>query len=162
METEEPSPTDTLAISLHAMTSFPNPQTMRVKGRVHNRVALILIDLGRSHNFVNKDFVDSVGLQLNHKGKFNAIVASGESLTSSGKCDQVQVILQDIPLTIDLYLLHLEGYDVVLGTQWLQTLGPITWDFSKMRMRFRYEGREVILQGELLPENKLFNSHQIE
>ncbi|KAJ0025768.1 hypothetical protein Pint_09362 [Pistacia integerrima] len=89
METEEPSPTDTPAISLHAMTSFPNPQTMRVKGRINNRVTFILIDLGSSHNFVNKDFVDNVGLQLNHKGKFNVIVALGESLTSSGRCDQV-------------------------------------------------------------------------
>lgn len=31
---------------------------------------------------------------------------------------------------IDLYEIPLGRYDVVLGTQWLATLGPILWDFG--------------------------------
>ncbi|KAL6322911.1 hypothetical protein AAG906_021816 [Vitis piasezkii] len=35
--------------------------------------------------------------------------------------------------TIDFYILTLGGCDIVLGVQWLQTLGPILWDFSRLQ-----------------------------
>ncbi|KAJ0037957.1 hypothetical protein Pint_22538 [Pistacia integerrima] len=35
------------------------------------------------------------------------------------------MMLQGIPITLDLYLLSLKGYDVVLGAQRLSMLGPI-------------------------------------
>jgi len=35
-----------------------------------------------------------------------------------------------------------------LGTEWLQTLGPILWDFAKLQMKFKVLEAEVILQGE--------------
>lgn len=41
------------------------------------------------------------------------------------------------PITVDLYPLPLEGCDAVLGAQWLRTLGPIVWDFSKLHMKFQ-------------------------
>lgn len=30
----------------------------------------------------------------------------------------------------------LAGYDLVLGTQWLTTLGPVLWDLSSRMMMF--------------------------
>ena len=36
---------------------------------------------------------------------------------------------------------------MVLGTQWLCTLGEIVWDFKFLTMRFCYLGKEVFLQG---------------
>ena len=35
---------------------------------------------------------------------------------------------------------------MVLGTQWLCTLGEIIWDFKLLTMRFCYLGEEVFLQ----------------
>lgn len=40
-----------------------------------------------------------------------------------------------------------EGYDIVLGTQWLRSLGPIQWDFEKLQMKFAWGGKEVVLRG---------------
>jgi hypothetical protein len=34
----------------------------------------------------------------------------------------------------DFFVLPLPGYDVVLGTQWMATLGPILWDFAAFTM----------------------------
>ena len=48
-------------------------------------------------------------------------------------------------LDIDFYLLPLEGYEVVLGAQWLRTLEMIEWDFSKLLMRFQYGGKRISL-----------------
>ena len=57
----------------------------------------------------------------------------------------MQVRIQGVTLDLDFYLLPLEGYEVVLGAQWLQTLGMIEWDFSKLLMRFQYGGKRISL-----------------
>ena len=41
----------------------------------------------------------------------------------------------------------LAGYDLVLGTQWMATLGPIVWDFAKHTMSFRLRGRDFCWTG---------------
>lgn len=44
-----------------------------------------------------------------------------------------------VPTLVDLYLLPLEGCDIVLGA--------ITWDFSKWQMQFMVGSKVVKLQG---------------
>ena len=54
---------------------------------------------------------------------------------------------QGLHLKTNLKLLNLGSYGIVLGTQWLSTLGVISWDFDKLLMGFRNEGRQLWLQG---------------
>ena len=39
------------------------------------------------------------------------------------------------------------GCDLVLGVQWLRTLGPIVWDFAALTMHFTMGTQNVTLQG---------------
>ena len=48
---------------------------------------------------------------------------------------------------MDLNVLPLGGCDVVLGTQWLYTLGLIQWDFQHLTMEFVLDGKPVLLKG---------------
>ena len=36
---------------------------------------------------------------------------------------------------------------MVLGVQWLGTLGPILWDFAKQTMAFKRSGKRVLWRG---------------
>ena len=119
-------------ISFHAMVGTQTPEMMGVMGRLVQKVVTILIDSGSTHNFVRQEPAERVGLQPIPIKQLNVMVASGERLSSLGTCPQTPIKLQGVPLIVDFYLLPLEGYDVVLGTQWLSTLGPIEWDFSKL------------------------------
>ena len=70
----------------------------------------------------------------------------------------LQVWIQGVTLDIDFYLLPLEGYEVVLGAQWLRMLGMIEWDFSKLLMRFQYGGKRISLQGMSNPHKQIYGN----
>ena len=46
----------------------------------------------------------------------------------------------------DFMVIPLGGHDIVLGVQWLSTLGPITWDFWKLEMVFKWGSSKVLLR----------------
>jgi len=43
-------------------------------------------------------------------------------------------------------LVTLGNCEIDLGVLWLASLGPIMWDFEKLRMEFRKGGRRVVLR----------------
>ena len=50
--------------------------------------------------------------------------------------------------TTDVMLLPLGSCEMVLGVQWLSTLGDIRkWNFKELRMEFMHNNRRVILRG---------------
>lgn len=57
----------------------------------------------------------------------------------------MQIKIQEKSFTMDFFLLELVGCDVVLGVQWLQTLGTISWNFKKLTMQFNHLEQEVLL-----------------
>lgn len=102
---------------------------MQVKGRLGHMVVSVLMDSGSTHNFVSEKLAKIVGLKPLSDGRFEVVEASGEKLVSLGKCTDAKLNLQGVPIYIVCYLLPPEGYDVVLGTQWLCKLGPIVLGF---------------------------------
>ncbi|XP_042944714.1 uncharacterized protein LOC122278600 [Carya illinoinensis] len=74
-------------------------------------------------------------------------VANRQCLQSRGMCNDVNLKVQGTSFKPSLYVLDLAGCDFVLGVQGLETLGPITWDFSKLLMSFKHEGKLTELQG---------------
>lgn len=157
MEEEEATP----KISLHASSGTHVPQTMRVKGIMGQLVVTVLEVPGSTHNFLSQDVAKQLGLLPSNECHFEVAVANGEKLTSSGRCKDVCITLQGVPIAIDLYLLPLEGHDAVLAAQWPRTLGSIIWDFSKLQMRFQVGDKDVIFQGMSAPENKLVNAEDM-
>jgi hypothetical protein len=73
--------------------------------------------------------------------------ANGKWLQSFGACKSVELSIQGVMFSVDCYALPLDGFDVILGVQWLQLLGPIVWDFAALSMAFERDGRIVRLEG---------------
>lgn len=103
---------------------------MHVYGLIGKTISLVLIDSGSTHNFLSLALARLLGLQP-QEGRMEVMVASGERIRSPGRFEQVPLELQGWGFSVDFYILPLEGYGVVLGTQWLRIFGPILWDFKK-------------------------------
>jgi hypothetical protein len=136
-----------LEISLNAIVGSPSPKTMRIIGFLRYHRVTVLIDSGSTHNFVDVELVSLLGLQLvQHKG-VEVRVANGQLVPSPGKCQAVNLKLQDFSFSTEFFVLPLAGCQVVLGVKWLRTLGPILWDFEKLTMQFSFLNKTIQLQG---------------
>ena len=51
------------------------------------------------------------------------------------------------------------GADVVLGVQWLQSLGTMDFNFQKLFMKFSWEGKEYELNGIIGKPSKVISSN---
>ena len=68
-------------------------------------------------------------LQLDTFWVLEVKVADGTIIKTLDSYLGVTITIQGYRFVIDFNVLHLVGCEVVLGTQWLRTLGEISWDF---------------------------------
>lgn len=79
------------------------------------------------------------------------MVGNGATLFCSGLCVDVPVTIQSHHFTIPFYVLPIHGANVILGVQWLQTLGPFVSDYTIPSMQFYHQDQLITLQGTTLP-----------
>ncbi|XP_077219753.1 uncharacterized protein LOC143853943 [Tasmannia lanceolata] len=153
---------DTVVISVHALAGYSTPQTMRVNGYIKRQPVTILIDSGSTNNFLDVRIAKRLSCLVENSDKFEVKVANGRTLTSTGKCSNMKIFVQDQELVTDLFLLPLDGCDIVLGAQWLLTLGDITWNFSKLIMQFSLNGKRVTIKGKGGGSVTTISNHRME
>ncbi|GJS08199.1 reverse transcriptase [Tanacetum coccineum] len=73
--------------------------------------------------------------------------ANGNNLLTSAECKQFQWMFGNTLFSTDVMLLPLGGCEMVLGIQWLATLGNIRCNFKELRMDFKYNGKRVSIRG---------------
>jgi hypothetical protein len=56
----------------------------------------------------------------------------------------------------DFKLLSLDGYDLILGMDWLESHSPMSIHWAKKWMKFVYKGKDIHLQG-VIPKLKTCN-----
>ena len=74
-------------------------------------------------------------------------MANGERVQCPGVYRNTPFSVNTEEFQADFYALPLDGYGVVLGTQWLATLGPVLWDFGALTMSFWRGGRQLRWSG---------------
>lgn len=80
-------------------------------------------------------------------------VANGDHVSCPGVFRDALFAIQGEPFHTDVYVLTLGGYDMVLGADWLATLGPILWDFVRQTMSFWRINRRVRWRGTVGPRD---------
>lgn len=76
------------------------------------------------------------------------VVTNGTKLCSKAVCKNLVFEMQGETFAGEVRLLPLEGCDMVLGIQWLLTLGPILWNFKNLSMQFQLQRKSLILKRE--------------
>ncbi|CAO2822505.1 unnamed protein product [Amaranthus hypochondriacus] len=137
---------------------------MRVIGMAGDTKIHILIDSGSTHNFLDIAIAKKVRCTSQEIEPQVITVADGNHITCQHKCTRFQWSMNKQNFEGEVLLIPLGGCDMVLGIQWLRTLGQIQWDFDKLLMQFYVNGSvftlkripsKEVLVSEVQPSSKL-------
>ena len=108
----------------------------------------VLVDGRASHNFIDIDMVERRHFPTMDFEGFLVEVAGGRTMACDRYIPQMSLTLGRYTLTYDFYVVDIPDTNIILGVQWLSTLGPITTNYKTMEMSFNMEnGKRVTLKG---------------
>ena len=108
---------------------------------------VMLVDSESTNNFIDQTVAKRLKCKTQVVTGINVIVANGEDLRAQEVCKAVKWNIHGLAQTTDFLVLLLKGCDLVLEVQWLQILGPITWDFNTLKMQFTLDSILVTFHG---------------
>lgn len=122
--------------------------TFRMKGVVQGKRATVLIDGGASHNFIDVSMVERRRIPTTQFEGFLDEVAGGRTMACDRYIPQMSLALGRYTLVQDFYVVDIPYTNIILGVQWLITLGPITTNYNTMEMSFNKDkGKKITLKG---------------
>lgn len=114
---------DGLALSIHALLGSWGSQTLQL-----SKIVSMLVDSGSSHNFINISVARRLGLKLIAIPTKIVSVANGLKLPIQFIIKSLKWRTNGVEFEADFFAMPIGGYDVVLGINWLSTLGEIKFD----------------------------------
>jgi len=133
--------------SVSAVIGVADYTTMKVRDTHAKRVIFVLLDTGSTHNFMDPKTAELLGVKLSSAGCSTVYVADGSQLGVRSKVDKFKWEFHGSNFQADFMVIPLGNCDVVLGVQWLVTLGDITWNLQKLEMSFVAGHKKVLLHG---------------
>lgn len=120
---------------------------MQLKVRIGTFEGIALFDTGSTHNFLNKACVSAIDLSIQPHSGLRVKVANGEQLEYGGICKHTPMTIASSEFVVDFYIIPLARFDVILGMQWLSTLGSVLWNFAQMQFSHWANNRRITWTG---------------
>jgi hypothetical protein len=79
-----------------------------------------------------------------------------------GNCENVCLQIGQYHMKSHMFSIDMGGCSIVLGTEWLRTLGPILMDFKELTMQFDQEDQQYKFQGIVVVSLEIISSHHME
>jgi hypothetical protein len=151
-----------LVISLNALTGFSAPQTLKLIGYIKHRKVIILVDSGSTHNFIHRRIAQETHCYIHVVNNFQIMIANGGWIKCGGRCENVRLQIGDYLLKSHMFAIYVGGCDIVLGADWLRTLGPIFMDFKELTIQFDQEGHQYNFQVITIDSLEIISSHRMD
>jgi len=127
-EKEEMNPT----ISRNAFVGITTLQTINIEGNIKKKKVIVFIDSSSTHNFINCKIAKDLNCFLDLAPECPMMVVSEGTINFSRKCHNIKLSMGEYVLNSPMFSVPMGGANVVLGVQWLQSLGTITFNFKNI------------------------------
>jgi hypothetical protein len=90
------------------------------------------------------------------------MIPNGGSMKCGGRCENLCLQIGDYHLKSHMFAIDMGSCNIVLGADWLRTLGPILMDFQNLTMQFNQEGNQYKFQGITVVSPEVISSYRME
>nr|GFA31209.1 retrotransposon-related protein [Tanacetum cinerariifolium] len=151
-----------MGIFLNSLIRHKISLSLQLYGTIGTSDVHVLIDYGSTYNFVQPSVVEQMQLPITTTKPFEASIDSGETLLCENICSHITIRIQGLAMEVDLYVLPINGHDIVLGIQWLQKLGKVSHDYAHQTMEFSLVIKKYTLQGDESLHMKQISLHYMQ
>lgn len=137
-------------ISMNALEGVPGCYTLKVTRRVVRLPIFILADSGSTHSFMNTWVSNKLQCELTPINLVIVKAATGGKMLCFLICKDFRWKMHKIHFVANVFVMELDACNMILGVQWLSTLGDIVCNYKSIWMSFNWQGKRVTLRGEEL------------
>jgi hypothetical protein len=113
------------------LAGISTPQTLKIEGYIKKKKVIVLIDYGITHNFIHYKLAKALSCFVYPVLEFQVMnIADGGTINCSGKCNKINLTIGEYVMNSPMISIPMGGADVVLGIQWLQSLGTMAFNFQ--------------------------------
>jgi hypothetical protein len=129
------------------LVDISTAQTLKIEGYIKKKKVTMLINSGSTHNVINCKLAKDLNFFIYLASEFQVMIVDGGTINCFGKCHSIKLNMGEYLLDSPMIAIQMGGVDIVLGVQWLQSLGTMAFNFQDPFMRFSSEGKEIELRG---------------
>jgi hypothetical protein len=134
--------------TIASLSGIPRFHTFRMRGGVQGHRVTVLVDGGASHNFIDASLVERKGITTEAFEGFSVIIQGENTLNCTRYVPRMTLSLGNYTITDDFFVVKVPDTNVVLGVQWLYSLGKYSTNYQTMEMEFQgQDGKRVVLRG---------------
>ncbi|XP_031737566.1 uncharacterized protein LOC116402457 [Cucumis sativus] len=141
-------PGEVVELCINSVVGLTNPGTMKIRGTLQSKEVVVLVDCGATHNFISDRLVKTLKIPTKDTANYGVILGSGTAIKGKGVCEKVELNLIGWTVVENFLPLELGGVDLILGMQWLHSLGVTEKDWRNLTMSFFHNSRKVVLKGD--------------
>jgi hypothetical protein len=108
-----------------------------------------------THNFIHYKLAKALNFFVYPTPESN----DGGTINFLGKYNKMNLTMGEYVMNSPMISIPMGGADVVLGIQWLQSLGTMAFNFQEIFMKFSLEGKEIELRGITGKLSKVISSN---
>ncbi|CAH9115813.1 unnamed protein product [Cuscuta epithymum] len=146
-----------MQLSFMNQEGTPSMRAFKVQGILKwvkgEKIVDVLIDSGASHNFISQKLVGQISLPYHTTSGYKVQTGNGDVVFNNGKCEKLILNMQGTVIQQKFYIMELGGADLVLGMEWLTSLGDVEVNFQKQSIKWQQFGTNQVIQ-----EDPQFNS----
>jgi hypothetical protein len=125
------------------LARISTPQTHKIEGYTKNKKVIVLIDSSNTHNFIHYKLAKALNFFVYLAPEFQVMIANGGTINFSGKCNKINLTMGEYGMNSPMTTISMGGVDVVLGIQWLQSIGTMAFNCQELFMKFSLEGKKI-------------------
>ena len=140
--------TQVLQLSLCTMAGLTTKKSWKLWGKIGEETVIVLLDCGASYNFISNKLIGRCGLQTMATPSYVVEVGDGRKIECQGKCADFILEIQGLQIQQDFFIFEIGGADIVLGLEWLASLGEVKANFGNLKLTIGGGDQQHMVMGD--------------